>query len=121
MKALLFLAALIIPLAGIADDPPATNPSLPIVKHENLDSARAKLLKAGWTPKVFHGASDEISEQQQEFMDAGYKETERCSQDGPYCNLDYTNAAGQCLILTSKGEDPKTAIVGGWRFGCGSA
>lgn len=94
--------------------------SLPITKHENLRVVREALLKAGWIPKAFTGTDDEMSEQQHEFIQAGYVEVGQCSQDAPYCNLYYTNAAGQCLILTSVGEDPKKAFAGGWRFDCGN-
>ena len=109
--------------AGFATDLPAAVANLPIHKGQAMSSARKALLKAGWVPRKTYlkdgdgtFASDDPEGQQ--FVRLGYLEIEACAVDGPWCNLNYTNSKHDCLVVTTKGENPKTIVVEAWTFIC---
>lgn len=92
-------------------------PSVPIVEFEILSEARQRLLAAGWHPRKTLDPKHAFGSET-DFLAAGYTEVESCAADWDYCKLNYLNAKGACLSVTSEGEEPKDAFVSGWDFSC---
>lgn len=101
-------------------DLPAVPPgmSLPIAYLEILGEARKRLLAAGWIPKQTLHPGGDVGTAERAYMAAGYSEVDGCAVDVDVCSLDYVDAKGDCLYVTSESEKPEDAFVGGWSFGC---
>ena len=95
----------------------ATRPNVPIVEYEVLREARQRLLAAGWRPRKTLDPKDALGSEAS-FLAAGYTEVESCASDWGYCELNYVDAKGTCLSVTSEGEEPNGAFVSAWRFEC---
>lgn len=95
----------------------ANSPEVPIAKSEILGEARRRLLAAGWRPRITLKRKGVVGPAVT-FIAAGYPEIASCAADWGYCNLNYVDTNGTCLTVTSEGEEPKSAVVSSWRFGC---
>jgi hypothetical protein len=116
------IIALILQTANVAandNENYHANPNIKDVQlkvDESFTQARARLVNSGWQPTRMHqGDNYDYDGAEKELVDRGFLEVDFCSTDaGALCVL-YYSKAGECLRLTTRGEQIHFMHITGWR------
>ncbi|HEY9101217.1 hypothetical protein [Chitinimonas sp.] len=80
--------------------------------------ARRSVIKQGWRPTPMHAGDGYVySAQERAILHRGMRELDSCAMDRPYCVF-YYQRHGECLALTTNGEQPSSLVLASWRNEC---